>query len=597
MNQNPQFPQELAKLANWVCWRLEKDTKHSRDAKVPYCPATGKRASSNNPQTWGMLDAALQAASQYAYSGIGFMFAEESGITGIDIDHCLTNGRVNEVAAAILAKLPPTYIEISPSGSGLHIFIKGTLPPGGNKNSRSGVEMYSSGRYFTMTGQKYQGVVDFIGVDSGGILDFIHQKYVAPKQKSRKQSTYQMGAMLSDDDIIRLAQGSKDGENFSALWNGQWQEKYKSQSEADFALCRKLAFWSGRNENQIDRMFRKSALFRGKWDSRHSANGQTYGEQTVTNACSMTDSVYLLTRKKEPDVFEQGGCYYRRKGDKYYQITNFVVDPIQMIASEDESQISCDLVTELGERFSQIFLSGDFSTLSRFKTALSKRTIALSFMGGEGDFELFKIYVYSLNWQKKRGVKALGIYPRNKKLVFVDTEMAFGVGGRKVSDMVQMERFSEIKSGIAKAGFLDSNAIKALAEHILHYNEPAKTIPILAWAAGCFIKPHLGVEYAFENNNDILCLHLSGIYDKYTRYRRDCAIAGEVLSYPQFRKQLEHSEFFIEKNRAKRFGNTTKKVWVIDFVTLSRRCDVSGFIRENPDAEPPEPPSTAPAPS
>ena len=854
MAENFTYPKELAALKNWVCWRIEPDKKSSRDTKVPYSPITGKRASPSNPLTWGTLDDALSCKEKYMFSGIGFVFTSECGIIGIDIDHCLENGQPNEVAADILAHLPPTYIEISPSQTGLHIFLKGTIPPDGNR--RAGVEMYSSGRYFTVTGQKYQDSVDFIGEDTEGILDFIHQKYIASGRKSKKISTFQSGTTLPDDELLRLAQASKDGEAFTQLWDGKWEGKYKSQSEADFALCRKLAFWSGRNEAQIDRLFRKSGLFREKWGDRHSTGGASYGEQTVSNACHMTDAVYSPPTKKEPDIFEQGGCYFRKKDEKYYRITNFLVDPVQMILAEDESQISCELVTELGERFPQDFLSGDFSTLSRFKTALSKKTIALSFLGGEGDFELFKIYVYALKWQKKRGVKALGIYPRNKKLVFVDTDGGMSAGGRKVPDIVQMERFSDIKSGILKADLLDAATLRLLAEHILKYNVPAKSIPILAWAAACFVKPHLrrsgvkfphmflvgepgsgksstlervilpifsrtkviasaqttnftlmresgssniipqafeefkpskmhkitvanmynhfrdsydchdgvrgradqtvvtydllapiivsgeesaeesairersiellfskldiadreyfghlewiirrikvlqsfgrslldtaldtmpaevrqwfeegreyfaaelpmrvidnlcclyaglclvaklcnrlglpwvfpfdreectrhidyaakeylldgglsnksiveqtlevmsrmplkqGADYAMENNNEFLCLVLTQIYDKYTRYRKDCAIIGEVLSYAQFKKQLKHSEFFVDNNRSKRFGETVKKVWVIDFVTLSKRCDVAGFIRENPDVEPPGAPST-----
>jgi len=380
VNMN-KLPQELQNLRQWVCWRLEPDKKSGRDAKVPYSPITGKRASSSNSATWGNLDEALTCAEKYFFSGIGFVFTAECGIIGIDIDNCLSDGQPNETAADILAHLPPTYIEVSPSGTGLHIFLRGKLPTGGNR--KASVEMYSTGRYFTMTGQRFESCSDLIASGDDAIK-YIHDKYVRGQRKTKRQSSCNPLEPLSDTDLLNLAEKSKDGAAFSELFKGNWQGKYKSQSEADFALCRKLAFWSGRNENQVDRIFRKSALYRDKWDTRHSASGATYGEQTITNACAMTESVYTpLAPKKQPDIFEQGGCYYRRKGDKYYQITNFIVNPIQMISAEDESQISCDLVTELGERFPQNFLSGDFSTLSRFKTALSKRTIALSFMGGE----------------------------------------------------------------------------------------------------------------------------------------------------------------------------------------------------------------------
>ena len=77
-------------------------------------------------------------------------------------------------------------------------------------------------------------------------------------------------------------------------------------------------------------------------------------------------------------------------------------------------------------------------------------------MGGEGDLELFKIYIYQLNWTKKRGVKALGIYPHKKGLVFVDTKGAVGVGGYQVTDIVQLERFQIAESHILKADFIDA---------------------------------------------------------------------------------------------------------------------------------------------
>jgi hypothetical protein len=846
------FPEELSRLPQWVCWRLEQD-KAGRAAKVPYSPKTGYKASSNNPNTWGKLDEALLSVDKYMFSGVGFVFTTESGIVGIDIDHCIEDGQLNPVASDILAHIPPTYIEVSPSGKGLHIFLRGTLPSGGNKNSKTGVEMYSSNRYFTMTGKCFQGSVDSITADSSGILEYIHQKYIVSDRKSRNNQSFQAVSTLSDDEVLRLAQGSKDGAKFTSLWRGEWQNDFASQSEADFALCRKLAFWCGRDETQIDRLFRQSALFRDKWDTRHSANGLTYGQQTVQNACKATENVYAPAKKKDADVFQQGNAYYRRKGEKYYQITNFVVSPIEMIIAQDEAQLSCELITERGEKFPQAFTSGDFSTVQKFKSVLNKRTIALSFYGGEGDLELFKTYIYeNLEWKKKRGVKALGIYRHKQGLVFVDSAGAVGVGGKQINDIVQMEKYRSMESRILQADFLDKSGLQMLSEHILRYNEPAKTVPILAWTAACFIKPHLrnsdikfphlfligeagsgksntlervilpifsrskvsasspvsgftlmmesassniipqaldefkpskldklhlnwlfnhfrdsydchegvrgradqtqitydllapiavageesadesairersvellfskkdirqqgcresfawlsgkgnllnsfgrsildialsttpkevkqwfkegkdsfsgdlplrvldnlcclyaglcllgklcgrlgcprdtlfqydheactryiqfaaqeylldggtnnkaiveqtfeimarmklkqGEDYAFENNGQFLCFCLSSVYDRYTKYRKDYAIVGEVLPANQFKKQLEHSEFFIEKNRSKRMGEEVRKVWTVDFAVLSKRCDVSGFVKEIPSVPP-----------
>jgi len=93
-------------------------------------------------------------------------------------------------------------------------------------------------------------------------------------------------------------------------------------------------------------------------------------------------------------------------------------------------------------------------------------------------------------------------------------------------------------------------------------------------------------DFIFETAGKHLTLSLSSIYDRYTRYRRDYAIFGEVLTYAQFRKQLEHSEYFVSKNQPKRFGETVKKAWTVDFERLQAVCDVAGFL--NTDVSPSE---------
>ncbi len=488
------FPKELTALKQWVCWRLEPDKKSGRDTKVPYSPSSRYRASASNPSTWGTLDESVDAKDKYLFNGIGFVFTEECGIIGIDIDHCLIDGQPNDVAMAILSKLPTTYIEISPSGTGLHIFLRGKLPPGGNRNSKYGVEMYSSSRYFTMTGVRWKDCADTIADDNGAI-EWVHKTFIASAKRSNRGVSRSTTTVLTDDELLKLAHASKDGEAFGKLYAGEWQGKYKSQSEADFALCCKLAFWSGRSETQIDRLFRKSGLHREKWDSRHSADGTTYGEQTVNNACSNTTQVYTPPQQaKEPEIFEQHGCYYRRRGDKFYQITNFIILPIEMINSEDGAQITCDFVTEKGERFRLQLNSEDMSEQKTFRNVIGKKTFALTFLGSSGDLDALKIHIYdNLEWVKKRGVKTMGIYPRDsgRSLVFVDTNGAVGVGGRAVNNIVQLEEYRGIESNILSAPILDKTGLLLLSKHILTYNEPAKTVAILAWTAGCFIKPHL----------------------------------------------------------------------------------------------------------
>ena len=286
------YPKDIASLRQWICWRLEPDPKSEKPRKVPYDPKTGRRASSTNPDTWGTLAEAEAAMDKFMFTGLGFVFTDECGLVGVDIDHCRNeDGSWNECATTILEKWP-SYTEVSPSGSGLHIFFRGKMPGKGNKNSTSGVEMYAAARYFTMTGNRLEGMPDAIA-DGAEALPWIHEAYIAKKKRAKKAKAAKRTVVLTDEQVLEKAQGSVNGDAFAALWNGEWQDKYGSQSEADLSLCCSLAFWTGKNKEQMDRLFRQSKLFREKWDKVHHASGATYGEETLDQAIQRTENVYM----------------------------------------------------------------------------------------------------------------------------------------------------------------------------------------------------------------------------------------------------------------------------------------------------------------
>lgn len=484
------FPQELKNRKQWVCWRLEPDKDGGKPKKMPINPVTGKGAMSNNPQTWTDYQTAFAAYEKYGYTGIGYMFTKNDGYVGVDVDHCYDpeTAVFNETAAAILAK-NPTYAEFSPSGDGIHLFFKGRKPSGSSKNTENGVEMYESGRYFTVTEKQLEGSLDTVTEDDG-VLAWIHDTFIKKKKQAKKKKAVSgIPVEMSDEELIEKASNSEDGGVFSALLEGRWKESYQSQSEADMALCLKLAFWSGKNREQMDRIFRSSGLYRQKWDEKHHANGATYGEETLDKAIELTENVY--SPGDDGPVFEFKGRYWRTKGDATYPITNFVFRPVEMIVSEDETQLTADLVTVRGETYRLTFMTTDFSNQQKFKNLLNKNTIALSYLGGDGDLELLKTYVSELEWDEKRGVKAMGIYEHGGRLVFVSKDGAIESGGAAVLDIVQLDKYKSIESDIISRDPLPKESLTAIGKLLTSYNEPAKTVSILAWAAGCFIKEHL----------------------------------------------------------------------------------------------------------
>ncbi|MHB1154848.1 MAG: phage NrS-1 polymerase family protein [Eubacteriales bacterium] len=424
------------------------------------------------------------------FNGLGFVFTADSSIVGVDIDHCINKetGDLNETASAIIEHVPHTYVEISPSGTGLHIFLHGKLPDDGNKNSKTGVEMYAHSRYFTMTGEKYKDAADTI-TDDNSALAWIHETYIkSKKQNSSKKKNKKTGRHkpLTDEKILEKA-GS--AEAFTTLWEGQWQDKYASQSEADIALCCKLAFWTNKNREQMDRLFRQSKLMRDKWDVVHHANGATYGAETLDKAIEAINETY--TTDGDSAIFVYDGRYFRSKSENIYPLTNFTMKPVEMIVSEDETQMTADLITVRGEVFRLTFMTTDFSNLQRFKSILNRRTIALSYLGSEGDLELLKGYISEMSWLTKYGVKSLGIYEHGGRMVFVSSEGSIESGSVMVDDIVQLEKYRSIDSSILSCEPLLKEKFQKLGQWIMTYNEPAKAVSVLAWTAACFIKPHL----------------------------------------------------------------------------------------------------------
>lgn len=147
------IPEQLTERPQWVCWRLEM--RDGKLTKVPYTPGTERRASSTNLMTWTPFSVALAAyeAQEPPYDGIGFSFSSADPFVGIDLDKCRDpeDGEITTWAQQIINRVQEGYIEASPSGTGVHIIVRGTVRDGGMRKGK--VEMYSRSRFFTITGR------------------------------------------------------------------------------------------------------------------------------------------------------------------------------------------------------------------------------------------------------------------------------------------------------------------------------------------------------------------------------------------------------------------------------------------------------------
>lgn len=288
--QYANLPSLLKKEGLFCLWQYE--VRDGKKTKVPYC-VRGYRADPGNKSTFSKFDQVISLANGYDGIGIGVF----DDICAVDIDHCVEDGVLSEMADDIV-KMMDSYTEYSPSGTGVRIFFKASGLSYDKEryyvnNRKFGLEIYVSGytnKFVTATGNV---LIDREVEDRTEALLFVLEKYMVKPTQLYTCCEDVPGSFLSDESVIAKASASKQGEKFSALWYGD-ASAYGSQSEADLALCSILAFWCGGDTEQMDRLFRQSDLMREKWER------EDYRMNTLNRAVAMSKEFYKPLGRTAP---------------------------------------------------------------------------------------------------------------------------------------------------------------------------------------------------------------------------------------------------------------------------------------------------------
>lgn len=297
---NPsEIPVRLRGHDQWVNWQyIERDGK---PGKRPVDPRTAGPAKIDNPATWGTFEQAVSLfQSQDGIDGIGFVLTEDDSVIGFDVDHCIDDEGEYDARAKEVLERTTSYAEYSPSKHGIRLFAIGELVTA--RNRRGGVEAYEADRYLTVTGDHVDGTPASVESDQE-FIDWFVDAFLTAESEEEADATTPRGqrpprtglgiaSRLSDQNLLEKARQAKNGEKFIDLFQKGNLTGHESRSEADLALCSILAFWSGGNPRQMDRLFRQSALMRDKWDRTHASNGRTYGELTINEAIDRTSEYY-----------------------------------------------------------------------------------------------------------------------------------------------------------------------------------------------------------------------------------------------------------------------------------------------------------------
>ncbi len=303
----------LAAYRQFILWMLAE--RGGKIVKLPVDYRTASVGDAHDPNIW--MDAATAIVTAKLYGepyGVGFVFTKDDPFFFADIDKCLQPDNTwSPIANDLMNRLSGAAVEISQSGSGLHIIGQGITPEHACKNTPLGLEFYTKNRFVALTGTN---IIGSAATDCSAMLPALVNDYFPPKTSTKDQSWTtkplpEWNGSKQDKKLIEKACGAKSASSvfggrasFESLWGGDENalaeaygvdDRPYDSSSADAALAQHLAFWTGNDCERILRLMWKSGLVREKWDR------PDYLIRTITRAVSMQTVVYTGGKKKEPE--------------------------------------------------------------------------------------------------------------------------------------------------------------------------------------------------------------------------------------------------------------------------------------------------------
>lgn len=311
-----QLPSALAALAaypQFMCWiAVPSKTRPGKMDKLPVSPRTMAVVDAHDPRHW--TDAATAcAAATAAGCGVAFVFTERDPFFFVDIDGAYDGQQWSQLATTLCSVFAGAAVEVSHSGTGLHIFGRGAAPEHGTRNQALGLEFYTEKRFVALTGTSVHGDA---GTDHTAALAWLTANYFPASGATRAESfdlsdtpDPEWRGPTDDADLIRRAMASRSAAaafgakaSFADLWECNTEVLSKvfpdparlyDESAADAALISHLSFWTGRHGERIERLMRQSKLVRPKWDR------EDYLPRTIANVIARGGDV-LHDKPAEP---------------------------------------------------------------------------------------------------------------------------------------------------------------------------------------------------------------------------------------------------------------------------------------------------------
>lgn len=362
-----EIPEELKRLDKWVLWRAEWNNKKEDYKKVPYA-TEGNKASSTNSDTWNSFDNVIDILeNDNSFSGIGYVLNTDDDYICLDIDDAVDTNTGQLTSDLALEMINLTYCEYSPSGTGLHCFFKGQLTEERKKKRTDlNIELYDRSRFMTFTGHSI-GQSEIC--DEQEVINNLLNRYFKLEESKEHiiQLDYsQQNTDLSDEEVINIMMKSKQQDKLAELLKGNYNEYFDSPSEAVKSLLQYLAFYTGRNKEQMERIFLNYNNLTDKWDSKRGSTtwGDLELDKAITDCHSVYDPKYNDTSNysiqideeliPEPYKLGENGWLYKMiekgKGDDKQIVPKLITSTPPLITKQFKDIESSNISYELSYR-------------------------------------------------------------------------------------------------------------------------------------------------------------------------------------------------------------------------------------------------------
>jgi primase-polymerase (primpol)-like protein len=279
--------EKYSDVRRWVMFRIEE--RDGKKTKVPF-QINGEHASSTDAATWSNHKEVEETYHKKSeeFDGIGIVLLPDKKLLCLDIDHCLKEEKIINECDHLnrFIENADTYCEVSPSGEGLHVFFEITESFDLVSNKKAPFELYVSGRYMTFTGNIFGQAKALRTVTPDEALELL--AIIGYPWKKIESSQRNSTLILSDQAVIDRMFKSKHGKDIKILYDGDTTAYDNDDSRADMALCTHLAFWTGKNIEQIERLWSASLL----GSRRKVQERKDYRDRTIDAAISNCKETY-----------------------------------------------------------------------------------------------------------------------------------------------------------------------------------------------------------------------------------------------------------------------------------------------------------------